>query len=126
MVCEDIVERMVDDVKEYSCNGVPMVRLIRLGDGFVVSIDAVDEWPFPVDDELTMGNVGLVYHRENLGEYTVEFVGYRNPSRVELISMRVWMRREPGIEELGSIVPQLLGKYAPRYSVAIGNMGGHH
>lgn len=119
MVCEDIAERRTEGFREYSCSGIPIARLFEANGFFMLSVDAVDEWTYPIDEELRLGDVGLIYRKEDAGNMVVELVGYRNPVRAELISIRVLLSREPGLTELGSIVSSLVSKYAPNYYRAI-------
>lgn len=109
MTCELMI-RDVGDAKEYLCNDVAVARLILRGD-YILNVDVVKPWNYPVTKELSINNVTLIYWRNNFMGYDAEFVGYDDGSKRELISIRIFLGSEVSDDEVKDLILKIIGEF---------------
>ncbi|WP_069806460.1 hypothetical protein [Vulcanisaeta thermophila] len=107
MTCELRV-RDTDGVREYLCNEASVARLIPQGDNYILSIDTVGAWKYPVDDKMAVGDVSLIYWRTTFTNYDAEFVGYDDGGRRELISVRIKLKGPISDDEVKELILRVL------------------
>ncbi len=120
--------RRVDEVRREitACNGRLLLgRYISLGEDQlrgVLSIDVVErrEPSRPVS-EVRLRDRSIIYEQldppSDLAEALsrIELVYYRDPSKVELISVRAYLKKEPTDEELVELYIRLLREFSGTY-----------
>ncbi len=99
-------------VREYVIDENSIARLIRLGNKAVLCIDVIGEWKFDVEEELVLDNIRLIYSRGVIRGFPMEFVGYDDGFRRELIAVRIFFDQVPDDNVVKELIAEVLTKHA--------------
>lgn len=95
------------DVREYLCNEVSVARLVLHGE-HILSIDVIGPWNYPVSRKLSVDNVSLMYWRGSVMGFDAEFVGYDDGIRRELMSIRLFLSKDLGDDEVKELILRII------------------
>jgi len=121
---ELIVSKLISEDRglfiELKIEKLPLGKVMYLNDKCLISIDVVDSWSYQVDKEVSLGSHKLIYHFDKLNNMTIELIGYENPEKRELISVRIYTVKLD-IEKLREIIIDVLSRYSPKWLYKIVN-----